>query len=83
MLVALLIILLLSACASKGVFTPVEVKVPVSVPCKVHLPAAPAYHLPALPEGAGLLDKVKALIADFELKSAYELQLRAAAESCS
>lgn len=58
---------------------PTEVKVPVPVPCKIRHIDEPV--IPAAPTN-DLAGKVKALIAEIELRVGYEAQLRAAEEAC-
>ncbi|MEO6146538.1 MAG: hypothetical protein ABIT70_05690 [Sulfuriferula sp.] len=75
--------LLLAACATETQLAPpIEVKVPVAVPC--HAPAVPkpAWPMDILPDGASLYDQVKNLIAEIEARMAYEIQLESAVQVC-
>lgn len=77
---ALLIVLLLAGCTTPA---PERVLVPVPVPCRVELPAEPAWATDGLPAGAPLWDLARALLAERQQRIGYETQLRAALESCN
>lgn len=77
---ALLIALLLTGCATPA---PERVLVPVPVPCRVELPAEPAWATDGLPASAPLWDLARALLAERQQRIGYEAQLRAALESCN
>jgi hypothetical protein len=83
--IALVILLLcvclwLSGCATQQL---VEVKVPVPVECREPVPPRPTMPTEGLRPEAGLLDKVKALLAEIELREGYEVRLRAALDNCT
>jgi hypothetical protein len=68
----------------------VEIRVPVPVPCQVATPARPAMPtdalVPAVPGEqilASIERKVKALLAELELREGYELELLAALQACT
>jgi hypothetical protein len=71
------IFLALSACASKP---PVEVSIPVPVPCITTDIPEPVY--PSVEADAGLYVRVQALLAERELRKGYEEQLKAAVAGC-
>jgi hypothetical protein len=76
--------LFLAACASDPpVYKPVEVKVPVAVPCKAPQIEVPAWPLQKLDPAASLFEKVKAALVEIELRKGYEAQLSVAANACS
>jgi hypothetical protein len=79
-LLMILPVLLLTACASVATVTPVEVKVPVMVPCKVAAPVQPVTTY--APPYTTVFSAVQALLADRELMIAYELELSAALAAC-
>lgn len=70
------IFLALTGCATKMV----EVKVPVPVPCVVERVEEPVF--PAVAEDAGLFERVKALLAELELRKGYEAKLKATVAGC-
>lgn len=59
----------------------VEVKVPVIVPCVTEQVEEPIY--PEVSEDAGLFERVKALLAERELRKGYEERLRAVVAGCT
>jgi hypothetical protein len=61
---------------------PVEVKVPVAVPCKVPMPERPAFAVDGLPLGSGIWDQMKALRAERWQRQGYETELEAAVKAC-
>ena len=73
--------LLLAGCASAPPKT-VEVRVPVSVPCKAPTVQAPDWALNHVAPGAGLFVQVQDLITELEQRRAYEAELEAAVKSC-
>lgn len=74
---------LLTACASApGTVSPIEVKVPVAMPCKVEVPPPPAFAVDALPLGAGIWQQMLALRAERLQRKGYEAVLTAAVEGC-
>lgn len=60
-----------------------EVKVPVSVPCRVTLPDEPTYATAELSLDAPLFDMVRALLVEREQRKARDVEVTAAARSCS
>ena len=78
--------ILIAGCATteKPVITTViqKVEVPIAVPCKVEIPAKPAFNFNELKEEQDIFDKVKALLADLKLHAGYEEELNAALNSC-
>lgn len=83
----LLVLVLLCGCASppvKEIVTvPVEVKVPVSVPCKVEWPTPPQSNVGLAPIEGGLRTKGVAIIKELEETRAYARLLAAALKACS
>lgn len=77
-------LVLLAGCQSAPTIVkePVEVQVPVSVPCKIETPAAPAWALSAVPTDANVYEKVRAALAELDQRVAYEGQLLAAIAGC-
>ena len=76
--------LLLSGCASapQVIEKPVEVKVPVPVPCNAPEIAVPAWPLASVPASASDFDFFKAALAEIELRTGYEARLLAALGAC-
>lgn len=70
---------LLSGCAAWAPASTVDTW-PVSAPCIVMLPAAPA--LPAVPSH-GIFEQVQALLAREQLRAAHVRQLESLLEACS
>lgn len=61
---------------------PVEVTVPVAVPCKIVTPVAPAWSLTNVAPGGDVFEKVKAALAEIEQRAAYEGLLLTAIAAC-
>ena len=80
-LFAAVLALLLAACASQ-VARPVEVKIPVAVPCTVDMPLKPTSAVDALPIGSNIWQQMAALRADRINRLAYEKELEAAIAAC-
>lgn len=80
----LLVLLLLSGCASDEaqVADLVEVKVPVMVACTVTLPAVPAFAVGLLALDAPIDLQMKVLRAERLQRIGYERELLAALEAC-
>lgn len=74
---ALLPVVLLLGCASKP---PIEIKIPVVVPCIKEQPVAPIY--PTVAEDTGIFERVKVLLAERELRKGYEAKLQAMLTAC-
>lgn len=73
-----LLVLLLVGCASK----PLEVKIPVYVPCVKDKPARPAYETEKLTAASSDGEKVLALARDKPTHLKYEGQLEAVIAGC-
>lgn len=84
MIRAVFLCLLLTGCASvpQVIEKPVEVKVPVQVPCKAPDIPVPAWPLAAVPPSASDFDFFKAALAEVELRKGYETRLRASLAAC-
>ncbi len=80
--------LVLSACASapprEPVVRTVTVSVPIAIPCRPDLDAAPAYPdtAKALKEAADLFERVKILLAGRELRIARVAAVEGALKAC-
>jgi hypothetical protein len=59
-----------------------DVKVPVSIPCKVTEPAVPAYAADSVELDAPLFSLVRALLVEREQRKAEAVELRAAVRAC-
>ncbi|MGV7210511.1 hypothetical protein ACLB1G_21970 [Oxalobacteraceae bacterium A2-2] len=73
--------LLLTGCATRPP-QPVEVKVPVAVPCVTAAPGRPVYEFDRLPATASDGEKVLALARDWLRGRKYEAALEAALAGC-
>jgi hypothetical protein len=84
MMRAAVLCLLLAGCASapQVIEKPVEVKVPIPVPCKAPEIPVPAWPLPAVPPSASDFDFYKAALAEIRLREGYEARLLAALGAC-
>ena len=60
-----------------------EVKVPISVPCKVTLPDEPEYATKGLTLDEPLYELVRAVLVELEQRKARDVEVTAAAKSCS
>jgi hypothetical protein len=78
----LIFCLLLAGCAAQPVYKPVTVEVPVPVPCRVPVVLHPVWPFQALPAQAALFEQTRALLAENELRQAYETRLEAALKAC-
>jgi hypothetical protein len=78
----LIFFLLLAGCSTQTAYRPVTVEVPVPVPCKVPVVLHPVWPTQELAEKSTLLEQVKALLAENELRQAYEVQLEASVKAC-
>ena len=71
-------LILLAGCAHK---TPEPQLIPVPTPCISKQPAKPNY--PTVAPDAGLFERVQALLAERELRIAYEGEMEAVLSACS
>ncbi len=78
----LLACLVLAGCAGTGPVVPVEVQVPVAVPCRIPKIERPSFAVDALPVDADVWDMMAALRAERHQRRGYELQLKAAIRAC-
>lgn len=78
--------LLAAGCATPPATRPtvqtVEVRVPVPVPCAVAVPPPPAWATDGLPAEPGLLEAVRALLAERIQRRAYQAELEAVVRAC-
>ncbi|MEJ8320452.1 hypothetical protein WKI39_17155 [Pseudomonas psychrotolerans] len=76
----------LAGCGAQPVAEPeprvVRVEVPVQVPCRVKVPAVPAWAAEGLRKEDSLEVKVRALLAERRQRIGYERELVAAVASC-
>jgi hypothetical protein len=80
-----IVVLGLAGCATSAptiVYKPVDVKVPVEVPCKVKAPDVPKWALDGVSPGADIFVKGRAMVAELQQRIAYEDELLAAVASC-
>lgn len=84
--IAVGLVVALAGCAGQPVAEPeprvVRVEVPVQVPCRVKVPAVPAWAAEGLRKQDSLEVKVRALLAERRQRIGYERELVAAAASC-
>lgn len=78
------LVIVLSGCASTPqiVVRTERVEVPVQVPCRTPAVERPKWAVDALPAGAGLFDRVRAMAVELEQRRAYEARLEAATSAC-
>lgn len=82
-LIALAVILLaLCGCVRDIVNEPVEVHIPIPVPCKPNIIDVPVWPTAAITAQSTRFDKIKALAATNEERKAYETTLVAANAAC-
>jgi hypothetical protein len=81
LLVLVAIVGLCAGCATRPQL--VEIRVPVPIECRVDKPARPAMPTDALQPSDSIDRKVKALLAENELREGYEILLVAALELCT
>lgn len=79
--------LLAAGCAAPPAAVPpsvqtVEVRVPVPVPCTVAVPPPPAWATDGLPAEPGLIEAVRALLAERIQRRAYQAELEAVVRAC-
>ncbi|WP_020201854.1 hypothetical protein [Cupriavidus sp. WS] len=84
MIRALMLCLLLAGCAAAPavIEKPVEVKVPIAVPCQAPEIPEPDWPLAQVPETASDFEWYRAALAELALRVGYEVRLRAAAAAC-
>jgi hypothetical protein len=75
---ALPFLALVAACG--GDKKPLEIRIPVPVPCVAERPARPDY--PVIKDGDSIFVRVQKLLAERELRRAYEGELEAALAAC-
>jgi len=79
----MILCLLLAGCAAPQVVEkPVEVKVPVPVPCTTAEISEPDWPLAKVPETASDFEWFKAALAELALRAGYEARLKAAVAAC-
>ncbi|AJG19094.1 hypothetical protein RR42_m1697 [Cupriavidus basilensis] len=61
---------------------PVEVRVPVAVPCKTAEIPEPDWPLAKVPETTSDFEWFRAALAELALRAGYEVRLRAAVATC-
>jgi len=81
---ALMLCLLLAGCAAAPtvIEEPMEVKVPVAVPCQMPEIPEPEWPLAKVPEMASDFEWYRAALAELALRVGYEVRLRAVAAAC-
>ncbi|MGD9662065.1 MAG: hypothetical protein AB7U63_12400 [Porticoccaceae bacterium] len=77
-------LIILAGCASTDpiVVRTERVEVPVQVPCRAPDIERPKWAIDALPAGAGVFARVKAMGVELEQRRAYEAHLEAAISAC-
>ncbi|WP_448678922.1 hypothetical protein [Pseudomonas nicosulfuronedens] len=80
-LLALILPLLLAGCATTQP-KPVEVRIPIPVPCRTPAVETPRFATVDLRPADDLQTKVRALLAERQQHLAYETRLRAALDAC-
>jgi hypothetical protein len=73
---------LLSACGGDQILVPVEVKIPIEVPCRAPHVEKPMFALDVAKTSDKLYSKGVATIAEIEQRKAYETRLEAALKAC-
>lgn len=79
---ACIVAAMLCSCSQKAILKPQEVKIPVSIPCLVTLPAEPAWNVPKEKSGK-FPNQVAAIAADLDLAKGYIGELKSAINSCN
>ena len=80
---AALAALAVAGCAhERVVIQPVDVKVPVVIPCAAQLPADPERHTRAAPPAADIFEAMKRSLAEIEAWEGWALQAKAAVRGC-
>ncbi|WP_236701998.1 hypothetical protein [Cupriavidus basilensis] len=70
------------AAAPQVIEKPVEVRVPVAVPCKTAEIPEPDWPLAKVPETTSDFEWFRAALAELALRAGYEVRLRAAVATC-
>ena len=70
------------AAAPQVIEKPVEVRVPVAVPCKTAEISEPDWPLTKVPETASDFEFFRAALAELLLRAGYEVRLKAAVAAC-
>jgi len=85
MIRALMLCMALAGCAAapQVIEKPVEVRVPVAVPCKTVEIPEPDWPLAKVPETASDFEWFQAALVELALRAGYEVRLKAAVGSCS
>ena len=73
---------LLTACSTVPQCQPIEVQVPVRVPCIQKIPVKPAYEIDRLDTKSTDFDKIQALAVDYVRQKQYINELEAVIEGC-
>ena len=80
----LLLCLLLAGCTvHTPVVEPMNVSVPLAVPCETEALSEPDWNAPHLPADVDTATKLKALLADLQLSKGYIEELQAELAACS
>ena len=79
-----LAVLMLAGCAAapQVIEKPVEVRVPVGVPCKTAEIPEPDWPLAKVPETASDFEFFRAVLVELALRAGYEVRLKAAVAAC-
>jgi hypothetical protein len=79
----LILALALSACTQPQIaYKPVQVDVPIAIPCPAKMPDEPVSPIAKLDTNASMVSIARAFTAENELRTGYETQLRSALLSC-
>ncbi len=79
----LLLLFCLASCAPQmPVLTPVEVEIPVAVPCRIAPVARPDFAMRHVQENENMAEKVKKALIELHERRAYELELEARISAC-
>ncbi len=77
------LLFLLAACAPHTpVFAPVDVDLPLAVPCRAALVAKPAFALGEISAKDNVAEKVRAALVEIQQRRAYEMELEAQNAAC-
>ena len=81
--ICVLLLAALASCAQQPIYQPVDVSVPMTVPCAAPTITQPNWPLRSVAPQALLTDKVKMALAELELRKAYEAELESAVKACA